>query len=123
MILDVNPNRMELLRLKKRLVLARRGHKLLKDKQEELMRRFMEQIDEVKSLRRETEKELKQAYSEYLAARCRMSREALTLAVSYPKVRLKVASEVVNVLVNLVRNIHSWSLLEDKGRCYWPRVY
>jgi V/A-type H+/Na+-transporting ATPase subunit D len=41
MILRVNPNRMELLRLRKRLVLARRGHKLLQDKLEEMMRRFL----------------------------------------------------------------------------------
>ena len=40
MRLAVNPNRMELLRLRRRLVLAERGHKLLKDKLEEIMRRF-----------------------------------------------------------------------------------
>jgi V/A-type H+-transporting ATPase subunit D len=42
MRLNVNPNRMELLRLRRRLVLAQRGHKLLKDKLEEIMRRFLE---------------------------------------------------------------------------------
>jgi V/A-type H+-transporting ATPase subunit D len=42
MKLNVNPNRMELLRLRRRLVLAERGHKLLKDKLEEIMRRFLE---------------------------------------------------------------------------------
>jgi V/A-type H+-transporting ATPase subunit D len=42
MRLNVNPNRMELLRLRRRLVLAGRGHKLLKDKLEEIMRRFLE---------------------------------------------------------------------------------
>jgi V/A-type H+-transporting ATPase subunit D len=42
MRLNVNPNRMELLRLRRRLVLAERGHKLLKDKLEEIMRRFLE---------------------------------------------------------------------------------
>lgn len=41
MILRVNPNRMELLRLRRRLLLARRGHKLLQDKLEEMMRRFL----------------------------------------------------------------------------------
>ncbi|HHF43085.1 MAG TPA: V-type ATP synthase subunit D, partial [Candidatus Aminicenantes bacterium] len=44
MRLPVNPNRMELLRLRRRLVLAQRGHKLLKDKLEELMRQFLEMV-------------------------------------------------------------------------------
>jgi len=51
MILRVNPNRMELLRLRKRLLLAQRGHKLLQDKLEELMRRFiifLKDIDKAK---------------------------------------------------------------------------
>ncbi len=50
MKLNVNPNRMELLRLRRRLVLAERGHKLLKDKLEELMRRFLDMIKELSSL-------------------------------------------------------------------------
>ena len=47
MILAINPKRMELLRLKKRHVLAIRGHKLLKDKQDELVRNFLEIIEEM----------------------------------------------------------------------------
>lgn len=50
-----NPNRMELLRLKKRLVLAERGHKLLKDKLDELMRSFLETIKELISIKSEVE--------------------------------------------------------------------
>ncbi len=55
MKIKVNPNRMELLRLRRRLVLAKRGHKLLKDKQEELMRRFMDLIKQTDVLRKEIE--------------------------------------------------------------------
>ena len=98
MILDVNPNRMELLRLRKRLLLARRGHKLLKDKQEELMRRFMEIIEEVKALRKETEVELKRTYLEYLKSRCLLSKGSLILALSYPKKALRLSAELINVL-------------------------
>ena len=98
MILDVNPNRMELLRLKKRLLLGRRGHKLLKDKQEELMRRFMELIEEVKALRREAERELKKAYLEYLSGRCLLSKDSIILALSYPKKTLRLSAKLVNVL-------------------------
>ena len=89
---------MELLKLKKRLARARRGHKLLKDKQEELMRRFLERIKDVKRLRGNAEEELKKAYAEYLSARCRLSREALVLALSFPGKRLKLKSELINVM-------------------------
>lgn len=53
MPLKVNPNRMELLRLKRRLSVARRGHKLLEDKLEGLIQKFMEEIKNYKTLREE----------------------------------------------------------------------
>jgi len=56
--LDVKPTRMELLNLKKRLKSAKRGHKLLKDKQDGLMQKFMEIIREAKVMRREVEEKL-----------------------------------------------------------------
>ena len=56
--LNVNPTRMALSNLKGRLVTAKRGHKLLKDKQDELMRRFIEMIRKNKKLRLEVEEEL-----------------------------------------------------------------
>ncbi|MDE7337553.1 MAG: V-type ATP synthase subunit D, partial [Clostridia bacterium] len=59
--LQVNPTRMELKRLKTRLKTAQRGHKLLKDKSDEMIRRFMEYAKENKSLREQVEKELSAA--------------------------------------------------------------
>ena len=59
--MNVNPTRMELKRLKNRLTTARRGHKLLKDKRDELMKRFLDIIRENKELRAEVEREISAA--------------------------------------------------------------
>ena len=58
MKLNVNPTRMELTKLKQRLSTATRGHKLLKDKQDELMRRFIELIKYNNELRKQVVEEL-----------------------------------------------------------------
>jgi len=81
MRLAVNPTRMELLKLKKRLILAHRGHRLLKDKQDELMRNFLSLIEEIKVLRLLVEKGLFQAYGSFLIARSTMGREFLEEAL------------------------------------------
>ncbi len=77
MRLNVSPNRMEVLRLRKRLLLARRGHKLLRDKQEELMRRFLELVAENKDLRDDVEKRLRKGYQNLLLARAMMSLDSI----------------------------------------------
>jgi len=56
---------MELLRLKRRLAVARRGHKLLKDKQDELMRQFMDLIKDIREIRTAVEKALEQAFQQF----------------------------------------------------------
>lgn len=71
--LKVNPTRMALSELKKRLVTAKRGHKLLKDKQDELMRQFINLIKENKKLRVEVEKELSDSFKSFLLASATMS--------------------------------------------------
>jgi len=81
MRLTVNPTRMELLKLKKRLILARRGYRLLRDKQDELMRNFLSLIEEIKDLRLTVERELFEAYSSFLIARSYMGREFLEEAL------------------------------------------
>lgn len=67
--LNVNPNRMELSRLKKSLVVAKRGHKLLKDKQDALIKEFMQKAREVKKLREDVEQELMLCYQSFQMAR------------------------------------------------------
>ncbi|MGQ9616095.1 MAG: V-type ATP synthase subunit D, partial [Spirochaetota bacterium] len=68
MILAVNPTRMELLRLKKRLVLAQKGHKLLKDKQDELVRHFLSIIEDTRRLRIQADEEIQMVYQSYSIA-------------------------------------------------------
>lgn len=67
--LRVNPNRMELLKLRRRLDTARRGHKLLKDKLDELLKEFMARIAENRRLRSEVEVALSSAYGLLAIAR------------------------------------------------------
>ena len=97
-VLNVNPTRMELTRLKARLKTATRGHKLLKDKQDELMRRFIELIKQNKKLRTQVEKELKEAFDEFLLASAVMSPELLEEAVAFPKENISVDIKKKNVM-------------------------
>jgi len=93
--MNVNPTRMEMTRLKKRLAVARRGHKLLKDKRDELMKIFLDVVKQNKELREQVESLLTQSYQSFLIARAVMSTEVLEEALMFPKqkVELKVETE------------------------------
>ncbi|MBO6264224.1 MAG: V-type ATP synthase subunit D, partial [Clostridia bacterium] len=82
--LNVNPTRMELKKLKARLSTAVRGHKLLKDKSDEMIRRFSLLIKENKRLRDEVERELSDCLKQFATARGVSSREELEKAFSMP---------------------------------------
>lgn len=97
-VLSVNPTRMELTNLKKKLTTARRGHKLLKDKRDELMRRFLELVRENKNLRIEVEDGLKKANSYMSLARSAMSDEALNVALLLPKQEMYLDISEKNVM-------------------------
>lgn len=84
------PTRMELLRLKKKLVTAIRGHKLLKDKHDEIMRRFLELVRECRLLREKTEKSITEANKNILRARLFMTRAALETALLNPERKLEI---------------------------------
>ncbi|MDD5260141.1 MAG: V-type ATP synthase subunit D [bacterium] len=77
MRLNVNPTRMELLKLRRRTAIARRGHKLLKDKQDELMRIFMELINKLRDSRREVEKSLQEATASYILNKAQMGENTI----------------------------------------------
>ncbi len=81
---QVNPTRMELTRLKKKLVTATRGHKLLKDKRDELMRQFLDMVRENKALREKVELGIKNSNKNFVLARAGISNEVLGASVMAP---------------------------------------
>lgn len=83
--LNVNPTRMELTRLKKSLAVALRGHKLLKDKRDELMRQFLDIVREAKVLRENMEKKLHSANQSFAVAGSVLQREVINSALLLPK--------------------------------------
>ena len=95
---QVNPTRMELSRLKKKLNTATRGHKLLKDKRDELMRRFLEMVRENRALRMKVEEQLRQANANYILAKSSMSDETLKAALLAPKQEVYVSTSYRNVM-------------------------
>ena len=97
-VLRVNPTRMELTRLKGRLKTATRGHKLLKDKSDEMIRQFMLLIRRNLSLRIEVEKELKTVLGSFMLAKAVSSPTDIEEAVAVPGKRVKIKSGSKNVM-------------------------
>ena len=96
--LNVNPTRMELSRLKIRLKTAVRGHKLLKDKQDELRRQFIDMIKKNKKLRERVEGMLQNSFKDFLLSRGVMSDEMLENAIAYPKEKIGVEVKKKNIM-------------------------
>ena len=106
-VMNVNPTRMELTNLKRKLVTARRGHKLLKDKRDELMRRFLELVRENKALRLKVEAGIKQANAHMALARSVMSDEALSVALMMPAQKMELDVEEKNIMSVIVPQFHA----------------
>ncbi|NLP37023.1 MAG: V-type ATP synthase subunit D [Firmicutes bacterium] len=98
MEIRAKPTRMELNRLKGRLQMAKRGHKLLKDKRDELMRKFLELIRENKDLREQVEAQLSSSFANFLLASAVMSAETLEEAVMYPNATVNVDVQMQNIM-------------------------
>ena len=96
--LNVNPTRMQMSLLKARLKTAKRGHKLLKDKQDELMRRFIELIRENKRLREEVEENLQDSFSDFLLTSAVMSPQMLEQALSFSSQKVSLDITTKNVM-------------------------
>ena len=94
----VNPTRMELTRLKRKLATAIRGHKLLKDKRDELMRQFLELVRENKALREKVEEKIAQANKNFVLARSAMPDEVLNVALMAPRQEVYLTADKSNVM-------------------------
>lgn len=95
---QVNPTRMELTRQKKKLVTATKGHKLLKDKRDELMRQFLDLVRENMALRQKVEAGIKAANKNFVIAKAGMSEETLHTALMAPKQEVYLETGKKNVM-------------------------
>ncbi|MCI5839125.1 MAG: V-type ATP synthase subunit D, partial [Peptoniphilaceae bacterium] len=96
--LNVTPTRINLTTLKGKLERSKRGYKLLKDKQDELMRQFIELIRKNQSLRKEVEEELSLSFKDFLVASALMSPKFLSEAVSFPTQKVGVEITTENIM-------------------------
>lgn len=122
MRLNVNPTRMELTRLKKRLKTASRGHKLLKDKQDELMKRFIDLVRRNNELRLSVEDKLTSSLKEFTMAKAVMSTEMFEEALIMPteKVELDVTRKnIMSVNVPVMKFVRE----AREGASIYPYGY
>lgn len=98
MKLNVNPTRMELTRLKKRYKTAVRGHKLLKDKQDELMKKFIDLAKQNDELRRNVEDKLSSSLQEFMMAKAVMGTEMLEAAIAMPSEKISLDITTRNIM-------------------------
>lgn len=115
--MNVNPTRMELRRLKTRLKTATRGHKLLKDKSDEMIRQFMVYVRENKRLREEIEAELSSALKGFTLARAVSSNAVIEETVMMPATKAEISLSSDNVMSVEVPSI---SVVEHEGQDKYP---
>ncbi len=114
-IMNVNPTRMQLQRLKKQRTTAVRGHKKLKDKRDELMRQFLELIKETKELREKVEQELSVCNAHFVNASAVMSKKALDASLMSPKQQVNIEVTSHNVMSVEIPVFTSSTRTSDKG--------
>ncbi len=117
-VMNVNPTRMELTNLKKKLVTARRGHKLLKDKRDELMRRFLELVRENKELRKKVEEAIKRANTHMALSCSNMSDESLDVALMMPSQKMSIEIKDKNIMSVIVPEYDVKFKTADEGDIY-----
>ena len=105
---------MELLRLRKRLATAKRGHKLLKDKRDALIQEFISLVRENEKIREELEDKLREGYLIFASASSLMSPKSLEETIMFPKAKSAVEINFKNIMSVKVPNY----LLKGEGNFY-----
>ena len=118
--INVNPTRMEMNKLKARLKTATRGYKLLKDKTDEMIRRFTVIIKENKKLRDSVEKEISEILRRFAVAGSLMSRAEIELAFAMPSVSLDVECSQTSVMSVSVPKL---TLQENRSANIFPYAF
>ena len=114
----INPTRQELNRLKTRLRTSIRGHKLLKDKRDELMKQFMDVVRENRALRRRVEESLMKAHIAFTVAAALMSPEMLEQSLLYPKQSVELDMTFQNIMSVDVPQYQFRTSSQDPGEVY-----
>ncbi|MCK4294930.1 MAG: V-type ATP synthase subunit D [Planctomycetes bacterium] len=116
MLANVNATRMELLRLRKRVVLASRGHRLLSEKRDEISRQLIGIARQIQPLRQKVEKELLQTCRRFMLARASVEPEHIKAALEVPTKKFSLAIEFGRVMN--VRVPHLLKEIEGEIICY-----
>ena len=116
----INPTRMELTRLKRQLRTAQRGHKLLRDKRDELMKQFMETVRENRALRQRVEQGLSEAHASFTVAAALMTPEMLRQSLLIPSRSVELDMTYENIMSVEVPRYH---FAEQKGGTATPYGY
>lgn len=114
----VNATRMELTKQKKKLRTSVRGHKLLKDKRDELMKQFMDMIRENRALRKRVEEALTRAHGSFTVASALMSPEVMEQSLLYPKQSVELDMTYKNIMSVNVPMYHFQTKNADAGEVY-----
>ena len=114
----INPTRQELNRLKNRLRTSIRGHKLLKDKRDELMKQFMDVVRENRALRKRVEEGLMRAHGAFTVAAALMSPEMLEQSLLYPKQSVELDMTFQNIMSVDVPQYQFRTGSQDPGEVY-----
>ncbi len=120
---QTSPNRMELSNQKRRLAVAVRGHKLLKDKQDALIRTFLERVRSARKIRAEIEDDLRQAYASFLIARGVMDKSTNDAIFLVSGVSANLSQDTQNNMgvrspayaFEQAGNLHSYGLVGTSG--------